>query len=177
MNPLPFSTFLTQLKPGNVEEIAVHPNFIQGNLRKPREDGSTRAENDLAEDLAEYDVRVSGVVENTFFRDLLGCMVPAVVFFAVWMFLARKFAEKNSVGESKEDLKEIVSFLKEPKVYGRLGARISKGILLVGPPGIRLPAWCSWRQPTAPRSLIRRCCAPAGLTARFSPIDLTRLAV
>ncbi len=45
------------------------------------------------------------------------------------------FADVAGVEESKDELKEIVAFLKDPKGYGRLGARMPKGVLLVGPPG------------------------------------------
>jgi cell division protease FtsH len=45
------------------------------------------------------------------------------------------FADVADVDEAKEELQEIVAFLKDPTTYGRLGARIPKGILLVGPPG------------------------------------------
>jgi cell division protease FtsH len=45
------------------------------------------------------------------------------------------FADVAGVDESKDELQEIVQFLKEPKSYGRLGARMPKGVLLVGPPG------------------------------------------
>jgi cell division protease FtsH len=45
------------------------------------------------------------------------------------------FADVAGVDESKEELKEIVAFLKDPKASGRLGARMPKGVLLVGPPG------------------------------------------
>jgi len=45
------------------------------------------------------------------------------------------FADVAGVDEAKAELQEVVEFLKEPKKYGRLGARIPKGVLLVGPPG------------------------------------------
>jgi len=45
------------------------------------------------------------------------------------------FADVAGVDEAKEELTEIIGFLRDPKLYGRLGARLPKGILLVGPPG------------------------------------------
>ena len=45
------------------------------------------------------------------------------------------FADVAGIDEAKEELTEIIGFLKDPKQYGRLGAHVPKGVLLVGPPG------------------------------------------
>ncbi len=125
---------------------------------------ATRVEPDLAARLSQYDVPYARVIESTFLRDLLSWILPAVAFFAVWFFLFRRFADKQGMGgfmtigksrakvyvekdtgvtfadvagvdEAKAELAEVVDFLKNPQEYGRLGARIPKGVLLVGPPG------------------------------------------
>lgn len=125
---------------------------------------TTRVDPQLAERLSKYDVKFTGVVESTFLRDLLSWVVPVLFFFGLWIFLFRRLAEKQGLGglmsvgksrakvyvekdtkvtfvdvagvdEAKEELQEIVNFLKDPKSYGRLGARIPKGVLLIGPPG------------------------------------------
>jgi len=167
---LPYSEFIAQLKRGNVDEIAVTANAIQGKLKSPLPDGrtqfiTTRVEPDLARDLAQYDVKFTGVIESTFVKDLLGWIVPTLLFVAIWFFLVRRMQERGGLGagllsigkskakvyvetdvkvtfddvagvdEAKEELREVVGFLKDPQKYGRLGARIPKGVLLVGPPG------------------------------------------
>ncbi len=125
---------------------------------------ATRVEPDLADRLSKYDVPYARVLESTWLRDVLSWILPAVAFFGVWFFLFRRFAEKQGMGgflnigksrakvfvekntgvtfadvaggdEAKAELVELVDFLKHPQDYGRLGARIPKGVLLVGPPG------------------------------------------
>jgi cell division protease FtsH len=170
VEPIPYSEFQNLLKAGKVREIAILDNYIHGTLTNPGTDGrdkfiTARVEVDLAKDLAQYNVKFTGVVQSTWLRDLLGWVVPALVFFGIWIYVMRRFAEKQGLGggfmsigkskakvymetdtkvtfadvagvdEAKEELKEVVSFLKSPQEYGRLGGRLPKGVLLVGPPG------------------------------------------
>ncbi|NMG38335.1 ATP-dependent zinc metalloprotease FtsH [Chelativorans sp. ZYF759] len=124
---------------------------------------TTRVEPDFAEQLRRNDVVVTGQIESTFLRDLLSWIVPMALFIGVWVFLMRRmgggaggglmqigkskakvyvetdikvtFEDVAGVDEAKEELQEIVDFLKNPDEYGRLGGRMPKGVLLVGPPG------------------------------------------
>ena len=94
---IPYSEFQHHLKANELEEIAISNNLIQGKLKKPTADGrtrivTTRVDPDLARDLGQYEVKFSGVVENTFLRDILGWILPALVFFGIWMFLAKRMA-------------------------------------------------------------------------------------
>lgn len=113
--------------------------------------------------LEENGVSYSAYNENNWLSDLLFTwVIPVFIFFAIWMFLASrmqknvgngilgigstkglinserpkvKFDDVAGVEESKEEVKEIVDFLKNPERYITLGAKIPKGVLLVGPPG------------------------------------------
>lgn len=124
---------------------------------------TTRVEPDLAEVLDKHHVVYTGVVQSTWLRDLLSWIVPTAIFIGIWLFIIRRmgsnmgsglmsigkshakvFVEKETkvtfddvagVDEAKEELVEIINFLKNPADYGRLGGRAPKGILLVGPPG------------------------------------------
>jgi len=124
---------------------------------------ATRVAPDFAEKLDQYGVKFAGRIESTFLRDILSWIIPAVFFIGIWMFLMNRmgggaggglmqigkskakvyvesdtgvdFSDVAGVDEAKDELKEIVAFLKDPDGYGRLGGRMPKGVLLVGPPG------------------------------------------
>ena len=166
---IPYSEFEQHLKEGRIDELAITERRIEGRLKEPLAGGqrrfiTNRVEPQLAEHLQQYPVRYTGKVESTLVRDLLSWIIPAAMFFGIWLFLLKRigsglggggmmqigkskariyvetdmkvtFADVAGVDEAKDELKEIVEFLRDPKNYGRLGGRMPKGVLLVGPPG------------------------------------------
>ncbi|MRI57815.1 ATP-dependent metallopeptidase FtsH/Yme1/Tma family protein, partial [Methylobacterium sp. DB1607] len=126
---------------------------------------TTRVDPQFAEELQKYNVRYTGQVESTLVRDILSWILPVLIFFGIWAYLGRRmakslggpgglmtigkskakvyvesdtgvtFADVAGIDEAKDELREIVEFLKNPEQYGRLGGRMPKGVLLVGPPG------------------------------------------
>jgi cell division protease FtsH len=125
---------------------------------------TVRVDPQLADKLKAHDVVVRGTPSGGTVETMLSWLIPLVIFYFIWTFLFRRMAERQGLGglmtigkshakvfvetdtkitfkdvagvdEAKFELQEVVSFLRDPKAYGRLGARVPKGILLVGPPG------------------------------------------
>ena len=166
---IPYSQFEQLVSQGKVAEVAVGQDTIQGKLKEKLPDGkqafvTARVDPAIAEKLQEKGVTVTGVPSGGLFQTILSWIVPAFLFYLVWVFLFRRIAERQGFGglmsigksrakvyvekdtkttfadvagveEAEFELQEVVSFLKDPKSYGRLGAHVPKGILLVGPPG------------------------------------------
>jgi cell division protease FtsH len=125
---------------------------------------AVRVDPQLADKLASHNVVVNGAPSGGLLQTILSWVIPVVIFYLIWIFLFRRLAEKQGFGglmtvgksrakvyvvtdtkvtfkdvagveEAKFELQELVAFLRDPKSYGRLGARVPKGVLLVGPPG------------------------------------------
>lgn len=123
-----------------------------------------RVPDDIGEKLQAAGIPFSGQPAPGLLQSFLSWLLPAIGFVVLWMFLVRPmamggqaggllsigksrakvyvetdtkvtFADVAGVDEAKEELNEVVQFLKNPASYGRLGAHVPKGVLLVGPPG------------------------------------------
>ncbi|HET6468643.1 MAG TPA: ATP-dependent zinc metalloprotease FtsH [Geminicoccaceae bacterium] len=132
---------------------------------EPSQFVTARVDPSFADELQRHNVRFTGVVEEPgIIGTVLSWVLPALVFVGIWVFVMRRmsmgglggglmqvgksrakiyvekdtkttFADVAGADEAKAEIKEIVDFLKDAESYGRLGARVPKGVLLVGPPG------------------------------------------
>jgi hypothetical protein len=156
---IPYSQFEELLHDGKIAKVGVSDRYLQGTLKEPL-DGktefvTTRVDPQFATELQKYHVTYTGEVESTLVTDLLSWVVPALLFFGVWMFLSRRvtqglggglmsigkskakvyvesdtgvrFDDVAGVDEAKDELQEIVEFLKNPDQYSRLGGAYAQG--------------------------------------------------
>jgi len=121
-----------------------------------------RVDPDFSRILEQYNVTFKGEMESTFMRDVFSWVFPLVLFVGIWYFLMKRmsgqqpgfmsigknkakiymedelkvrFTDVAGVEEAKQELMEVIEFLKNPSKFGQLGGKIPKGILLVGAPG------------------------------------------
>mgnify|MGYP001619684641 FL=1 len=160
-----FSDFLKKVEAGEVREVILRGNAVTGKLASGEAFRTTTADYpDLIKTLKDRGVRISVKATDGapgYFAIFLQ-WVPMLLFIGVWIFFmrqmqgggakalsfgkarARLISEKQNkitfqdvagVEEAKEELREIIEFLKDPPKFQKLGGKIPKGVLLVGPPG------------------------------------------
>jgi cell division protease FtsH len=159
-----FSEFMVRVERGEVAEVTLKGSDIRGRLTDGVLFRTYAAEDpELVPTLRKRGVRISArpVDQNPWYNVLLSWL-PMLLFIGVWVFFMRQmqgggakalsfgkararlltekqnratFADVAGVEEAKQELQEIIEFLKDPQKFRKLGGRIPKGVLLMGPPG------------------------------------------
>jgi cell division protease FtsH len=159
-----YSDLKNLIKDGKIEYVGIGSHLIKAKAKDGTTLVAQKVPGDvtLIPLLDKAKVPYSSIQDTSWLNELIfGWVVPIFIFFAIWMFLANRmqkslgsgilgannkglissekpkvtFADVAGNDEAKEEVKEIVDFLKEPQRYIDLGAKIPKGVLLVGPPG------------------------------------------
>jgi cell division protease FtsH len=160
-----YSDFLKNVEAGRVDSVTIRGNLVTGKLKDGGEFRTYVVDSpDFVKTLRDKGVRISvkPVDQNPWYMSLLISWFPMVLLIGVWIFFMRQmqgggakalsfgkararlisekhnkitFADVAGVDEAKEELREIIEFLKDPQKFQKLGGKIPKGVLLVGPPG------------------------------------------
>ena len=160
-----FSDFMTKVERGEVGEVTIKGSEITGRLTDNTVFRTYTADDkDMIALLRRQGVKITAkpVDGNPLWMQALVSWLPMLLFIGVWIFFMRQmqgggakalsfgksrarllsdkqnkvtFADVAGVDEAKEELQEIIEFLKDPQKFQKLGGRIPKGVLLMGPPG------------------------------------------
>ena len=160
-----FSEFMNKVEAGEVSEVTIKGSDIHGKMADGTVFKTYVPEDpEVLPTLRKKGVRiiVKPADSNPWYMNALLSWLPMLLFIGVWIFFMRQmqgggakaltfgksrarllsekqnketFADVAGVDEAKEELQEIIEFLKNPQKFQKLGGRIPKGVLLVGPPG------------------------------------------
>src|SRR5947209_2544991 len=160
-----FSEFVSRVEQSDVREVTIRGNYINGVFKDGRPFKTYMIEYpDLVKVLREHHVTINAKPpeDNPWYVTLLVTWGPFILFLGLWFFLMRQmqiggnkalsfgrsrarlltedrkkvtFSDVAGIDEAKEEVVEIIEFLKDPHKFQKLGGRIPKGVLIVGPPG------------------------------------------
>ena len=159
-----YSDFIQQVENGGVVSVTIDGENVQFTTGDGTYSTVRPGDDDLTNTLLENDVRIEATPqEQSGFLSVLSLWLPVLVLIGIWIFFmnrmqgggrggamgfgkskAKLLTEKSGrvtfddvagIDEAKEELEEIVEFLRNPQKFSRLGGKIPKGALLVGPPG------------------------------------------
>ncbi|MDA2910022.1 ATP-dependent zinc metalloprotease FtsH [Nitrospiraceae bacterium AH_259_D15_M11_P09] len=160
-----FSDFMAYLEKGEVTKVEIKGNNIKAILKDGTRVRTYAVEYpDLVKILRERHVQIDARPpdEHPWYITLLATWGPFILILGLWFFLMRQvqvggnkalsfgksrarllteerkkitFADVAGIDEAKEEVQEIIEFLKDPRKFQKLGGRIPKGVLIVGPPG------------------------------------------
>ena len=159
-----YSEFKDLVSSKGVDKVEIGQSFIRaksndGSVYTTR---IVKGDTELVKELEKNKIEYTGFSETNWFTEMFGWLFPFLIIMALWMFFAgrmqknmgngilgmggsknmvnsekpkTKFDDVAGVEEAKEEVQEIVDFLKYPARYVEIGAKIPKGVLLVGSPG------------------------------------------
>lgn len=160
-----FSEFIARLDAGSVEEVVITENYVTGRLRDGKKFKTYLAVYpDLVKDLKAKGVKITAKPpeQNPWYVNFFFSWGPIIFLVFIWIFFMRQmqtggnkalsfgkskaklmsdkavktnFSDVAGIEEAKEEVQEVIDFLKAPQTFSKLGGKMPKGVLLVGAPG------------------------------------------